>query len=115
MKGDPFRAIASLELVGVLVAVMVFSPGAEWASGETRVTLSALTNNLGNTHVLRKYGASKYPSPLSIIAMELASQLDQLGLELDLQWVPRWQNQLADDLTNDRFEEFEASKRIPVD
>ena len=112
MKGDPFRAIASLELIGVLVAVMVFGPGSEWATGESRVTLSALTDNLANTHVLRKFGSCRYP--LSIIAMELASQLDLLGLDLDLQWVPRWQNQAADDLTNERFDDFEPSRRLQV-
>eukprot|EP00913_Durusdinium_trenchii_P028161 g26404.t1 len=86
LKGDPFRSIATLELIGVLAAVMVLSPGAEWAAGDAAVTLSALTDNLGNTHVLRKFGSSKYP--LSIVAMELATQLDRRGIELDLQWVP---------------------------
>ena len=112
LRGDPFRAIASLELIGVLAAVMVFAPGAKWASGEARVSLTALTDNLGNTHVLRKFGSSRYP--LSIIAMELASQLDRLGIDLDLQWVPRWQNQEADDLTNERFDDFHEENRIAV-
>ena len=76
------------------------------------VTLSALTDNLGNTHVLRKYGSSRYP--LSIIAMELAVQLDRRGIDLDLQWVPRWQNQEADDLTNQRFDDFDGRNRIDV-
>lgn len=83
MKGDPFRAIASLELIGVLAAVMIFAPEAEWAEGDARVTLSALTDNLSNTHVLKKFGSSRYP--LSIIAMKLATQLDRRGIDLDLQ------------------------------
>lgn len=112
LRGDPFRAIASLELIGVLAAVMVFAPGSSWAEGDASVTLSALTDNLGNTHVLKKFASSRYP--LSIIAMELATQLDRRGIELDLQWVPRWQNQEADDLTNERFDDFAASKRIDV-
>ena len=112
LKGDPFRSIASLELIGVLAAVMVFSPKAEWTEGDSVVTLSALTDNLGNTHVLRKYGSSRYP--LSIIAMELATQLDRRGIDLDLQWVPRWQNQEADDLTKQRFDDFDGRNRIEV-
>ena len=91
---------------------MVFSPKAEWTEGDSVVTLSALTDNLGNTHVLRKYGSSRYP--LSIIAMELAVQLDRRGIDLDLQWVPRWQNQEADDLTNQRFDDFDGRNRIDV-
>ena len=113
LKGDPFRSIATLELIGVLAAVMVLAPGAEWAGGDAKVTLTALTDNLGNTHVLRKFGSSKYP--LSIVAMELATQLDRRGLDLELQWVPRWQNQEADDLTNERFTDFEERNRIPVE
>lgn len=74
LKGDPFRSIATLELIGVLAAVMVFAPGAEWAEGEAKITLTALTDNLGNTHVLKRFGSSKFP--LSIVAMELATQLD---------------------------------------
>ena len=112
LKGDPFRSIASLELVGVLAAVMILAPGAAWASGEAAATLTALTDNLGYAHVLKKFGSSKYP--LSIIAMELATQLDRHGVDLDLQWVPRWQNQEADDLTNERFEDFDERSRIVV-
>ena len=112
LKGDPFRSIATLELIGVLAAVMVLAPEAKWAKGDSTVTLSALTDNLGNTHVLKKFASSRYP--LSIVAMELATQLDRRGIELDLQWVPRWQNQEADDLTNERFDDFNERHRIDV-
>ena len=112
LKGDPFRSIATLELIGVLAAVMVLAPDASWAKGDSTVTLSALTDNLGNTHVLKKFASSRYP--LSIVAMELSAQLDRRGIELDLQWVPRWQNQEADDLTNERFDDFDERRRIDV-
>ena len=112
LKGDPFRSIATLELIGVLAAVMVFAPRAEWGTGDAVVTLTAYTDNLGNTHVLKKFGSSRFP--LSIVAMELASQLDSRGIDLDLQWVPRWQNQEADDLTNERFDDFDEANRIEV-
>ena len=46
--------------------------------------------------------------------MELATQLDRKGIDLELQWVPRWQNQEADDLTNERFEDFDERHRIEV-
>ena len=113
LRGDPFRNIATLELIGVLVAVMALAPGAKWAMGGAKVTLTALTDNLANTHVLRRYGSSKYP--LSIVAMELAVQLDYVGIDLQLHWVPRAQNQPADDLTNERFEEFSEENRLDVD
>lgn len=112
LKGDPFRNIATLDLIGVLVAVMVLQPGSSSPAGSAAVTLTALTDNLANTHVLKRYGSSKYP--LSIVAMELAVQLAMLGIDLQLQWVPRAQNQPADDLTNDRFEDFDEKNRLEV-
>ena len=113
LKGDPFRSIASLELMGVLLALMVFGPDAEWSKQGGRVTLSAYTDNAGNSHVLRKFASSKYP--LSILVMEMAAQLDALDSEMELAWVPRNQNTEADDLTNDRTEEFDESLRVEVD
>ena len=112
-KGDPYRAIASLELVGVLIAVMLFGPGADWKAANRSVMLTAYTDNSSNTHVMKKFVSSKYP--LSIIAMELACQLDLLDVELNLAWVPRSQNCQADDLTNERFEEFNPNHRIEVE
>lgn len=36
-------------------------------------------------------------------------------MELDLSWVPRGQNEEADALTNERFEDFDMAKRIEVE
>ena len=113
VKGDPFRSIASLELMGVLLALMLFGPEAKWSRKGGAVTLSAYTDNAGNSHVLRKFASSKYP--LSILVMEMAAQLDVFDAELELAWVPRNQNTEADDLTNARYEEFDGSLRIEVD
>lgn len=112
VKGDPFRSIASLELVGVLTAVMLFAPEAEWRGGRTRVTITAVTDNLGNTFVMQKFASCKFP--LSIVVMELACQLRKYGIEMDLGWVPRMQNVPADALTNGEFEQFDPAKRIAV-
>ena len=102
-----------LELVAVLVALLAFGDNPRWANGRRAITLTGITDNAGNSHDLRKYGTSKYP--LSIIVMEVACQLDRLQLELELGWVPRAQNTEADDLTNERFVEFDEAKRIQMD
>ena len=47
--------------------------------------------------------------------MELAYQLAQLNATLSLSWIPREQNEEADDLTKDRFEKFDPNKRMKVD
>ena len=44
--------------------------------------------------------------------MELACQLERVGLELDLTWAPRNQNVEADALTNSEFQGFDEKKRI---
>lgn len=110
VKGDPFRSIASLELVAVLSAVILF--GDLWGGKGSRsmITLSGTTDNLGNTHVLKHFMSCKYP--LSIVVMELAVQLKRRGVELELGWAPRSQNFEADALTNEEFEGFDMSLRI---
>ena len=112
LKGEPFRNIASLELVAVLLAVTLFGGRMADAASKGRLTLTASTDNLGNSYVLKHFMSCKYP--LSIVVMELALQLQMLGLELDLGWVPRAQNSEADALTNKEFEHFDRSKRIEV-
>ena len=76
----------------------------------TVMSLSASTDNLGNTCVLQHFMSCKYP--LSIVVMELAMQLKKCNLELDLGWAPRDQNTEADALTNNEFSGFLPEKRI---
>ena len=47
--------------------------------------------------------------------MELAHQLNRRRLSLRARWLPRLQNQEADDLTNNEFRHFDPRRRIPVD
>lgn len=43
LKGDPFRNIATLVLIGVLVAVMVLAPDSSWAGGSAAVDIHCLS------------------------------------------------------------------------
>ena len=113
LKGEPFRSIATLELIGVLLAVMLFAEGASWKHCRGAAVLPGLTDNQAITHVLRKFGSASFP--LSVVVMEMACQLDSAGLELDLRWVPRLQNEEADALTNELFDAFWERNRIEVD
>eukprot|EP00435_Cladocopium_sp_Y103_P051934 s391_g16.t1 len=87
LKGEPFRNIASLELCAVLVAVVLFGDRLADTSCKNRLVPTASTDNLGNTYVLQHFMSCKYP--LSIVVMELAVQLQKLGLELELGWGPK--------------------------
>ena len=47
--------------------------------------------------------------------MEVAHQCRRRGLSLRANWVPRLENQEADDLTNLEFKSFDVKKRLDVD
>lgn len=110
LKGDPFRSIASLQLCAVLAAVMLFGDRLVDITCRNRLVLTASMDDLGNTHVLQHFMSCKYP--LSIVVVELSVQLQKLGLELELGWIPRSQIEEADALTNQGFEDFDKSLRI---
>ena len=67
-------------------------------------------DNLSNAYAVSKWMSTKYP--LTILIMELSETLRTRDCELNLQWVPRDLNQLADDLTNQKFDSFPSDKRI---
>ena len=113
-KGEAFRTIASLELLGVLVGLMVLVPDGDLAlrNGTGLLTLSCGTDNLG-TYLLDRLLTTKYP--LGVVLMEVAHQCHRRGLVLRANWVPRLENQEADDLTNLDFKSFDPRRRLQVD
>lgn len=114
-KGEAFRTIASLELLGVLVGLMVLMPEIR-SDGVERsglLTLSCGTDNLGNTFLLDRLLTTKYP--LGVVLMEVAHQCRRRNVVLRANWVPRLENQEADDLTNLEFKSFDPAKRLEVD
>ncbi|CAE7822629.1 unnamed protein product [Symbiodinium necroappetens] len=105
-SGESYRQIASLELLATLAAVVLFGV----PKGDVgRIRCSAGTDNLGNTHVVARLLTTSFP--LCAFLMELATQLQRLGTELHLDWLPRLQNREADALTNGDFAGFSESRR----
>ncbi|CAE8725125.1 unnamed protein product [Polarella glacialis] len=111
-KGEPFKTVASLELLGVLISILVFIKDAPWRNGVAQVAFTAFTDNQGNGYLLNKLMTSKYP--LNVILIEVAEQLEAANAFMNLEWVPREQNVEADALTNEEFAGFDLSKRIEV-
>jgi len=124
--GQPFRVIATLEAMAVLLCVVAFKPwlapdkqrsGAEGADGPpvcgAVARIPTLTDNKGNTFALNRLASGKFP--LCAVTMELAAQLEAQGLVLDLGWAPREWNSEADALTNGDFSGFAANHRVPID
>ena len=113
-RGEAFRTIASLELLGVLVSVMVLMPAGEAAAESLgSISLTCGTDNQGNSFLLDKLLTTKYP--LGVVLVELAVQLGLRNATLRADWLPRLQNEEADALTNSDFRHFDVSKRIEVD
>ena len=87
-RGEVFRTIASLELLGVLVSVMVLMPDDDDAGAESlgSISLTCGTDNQGNSYLLDKLLTTKYP--LGVILMELAVQLGRRNATLRADWLP---------------------------
>ena len=113
VKGEPFKTIASAELLAVTLAIMVFGPAGKWRKGAGRVAVTGFTDNISNAYLLDKYLTTKFPA--SLVLMELSKQLELYDLNLNLAWIPREQNEPADDLSKDRFEKFDLKCRVEVD
>ena len=60
--------------------------------------------------ILSRMMTSKFPA--LVILTELAARLRQDSAELQLAWAPRDQNEEADSLTNEHFEDFDEARRI---
>ncbi|CAE7198876.1 unnamed protein product, partial [Symbiodinium natans] len=108
-KKDPNKVIAALELLATLVKLWV--PCSEERKS-SREAIRGYTDNKSNEAVLRKLMTTKFPSIL--VLMELAEELAAKNCELQLQWIRRDLNQLADDLTNENFASFDPKFRIEL-
>jgi len=107
-KKDPKRIIAALEMLATIVCIMVFG-----SEGSFTGCFTGGTDNQSNTFATRKLLSTKFP--LTILIMELSEQLRVRNSALSLRWVPREQNQEADDLTNLNFCKFNEKHRIPLE
>ena len=115
-RGEPFRTIASLELLGSLLSVMVLLPVDTFdrsAPSSGLVTIGGFTDNQGNAFLVDKLMTTKYP--LGVVLVELCHQLQLRNASLRAQWVPRLQNEEADALTNGDFRHFDLERRVEVD
>ena len=103
--------IAALELLATLVGIRLWVPDGD-AKKTSRVAIRGYTDNQSNESLLKKAMTTKFPSTL--VLMELAEELSAKNCELQLQWIRRDLNQLADDLTNENFASFDPNFRIDL-
>ena len=110
-KGEPFRAIATLELLATLLCWIAFAEDAK--RRYSGVTFSGTTDNKGNSHVTARLMTSKFP--WCVVLMELSARMSRQSKALDLRWLPREQNTEADNLSNMSVHQFDPARRIRVD
>ena len=111
-RGEPFRAIASLELLGTMLGLMLLVD--ETFSSERYFVCSLLvggiTGNNGNRYVVAKMLTAK--CFLLAFLAELSLQLEPRGILLEANWVPREQNTEADAIANGDFTWLKAANKV---
>ena len=75
-KGEPFRLIASLELLATLLCLLVFDVRNEDTDERSKITLGGgSTDNMGNMYLIRRLMTTKFP--LNMYLMEIAAQREE--------------------------------------
>jgi len=110
-RGEPYRNIAALELLGVLFSWLAFGDAVKAQS--PAVIFSGGGDNKGNAHVVESLLTTKFP--LCAVLMELSAQLARAGRRMVLRWYPRLQNTEADDLSNGLVHGFDPGRRVYPD
>ena len=108
-KGDAQRVIAALELLASILAIMLFDPDNR-RSTVCACSITGSTDNKGNSYIVKKMLSTKFS--ITPLLIELSEQLRMRKAELHLKWIPREDNQEADDLSNLNFKDFSAARRI---
>ena len=108
---DPNRVIATLELLGTVISIIVFNYSEDTLK-RGKCTITGETDNQGITLAMRKFMSTKWP--LSALLVELSEQLRRRNIELHLDWLPREKNQEADAITNQDFSAFTPENEIKI-
>ena len=95
-KDQTFRKIAALEMIATTACVRLF--GDDLRHNGRLIKLAGETDNKGNAHVVAKLLTTKFP--LCVTLMQLSHDMGERGVDLDLMWIPREENTLADALSN---------------
>ena len=107
-RGLPSSSISTLELLASLVGLVLLVPAGTPGAGTIMIT--GLTDSQVSASVVARGMSTAYP--LCCVAMEMAAQLEQRGLDLALEWAPRDHNAEADALADGRVEGFDSAYRV---
>ena len=109
-NGESQWASTSAELMATMLALSAFDWLRESKHRKSlQVAFHAGTDNRANEALTLKRATTKWP--LMALNMQMSSMLSKACLGLNLEWRPREENTEADDLTNERFNEFDSKLR----
>ncbi len=111
-RGQPYKAIAALEALAVLVGFMALG-APELPHHDAVALVPGFTDNRGNKYALTHLQTTKFP--LVLLLMELSCQLERRSQRLALTWAPREANQEADRLAAGDTTGFHPNLRVEVD
>ena len=112
-SGESQWASTSAELMATMLALAAFDWLRESKHRKSlQVAFHAGTDNRANEALTLKRATTKWP--LMALNMQMSSMLSKARLGLNLQWRPREENTEADDLTNERFDDFDPKLRVEV-
>ena len=104
-------ASTSAELLATLVGLWVFGHLKPCkVPHQVPVELPAATDNKSNQHLMKKQSTTKWP--LMLVNMQFSHLLREACLRVALRWKHRAENDLADQLTNERFDSFSPDLRV---
>ena len=113
-RGEPFRVIAALELLGNLLAVKLFiGPSEGEGRWSGKISAKASTDNQGYRFVLCRLMTSEFP--LWAFVCELSAVMVVRSCLVDLGGVLRGPIEDADAITSGDVREFCRSKEVQVD
>jgi hypothetical protein len=114
-KGEPFRTIAALELLGSLLGIMLLltKEGGSESKQCGRLSVGALTDNSGNRFAVARMLTTKWP--LVAFLAELSAQLEARDLLFEMDWIPREQNAEADAITNGDVQWLDPKRRLATE
>ena len=99
-------------MLASVVALKLFTCESDGRDRRSQALIGGETDNQGNPFATAKMLSTKFP--LNIVLMQLSSLMETAGIYLNLKWVPREENVLADALTNEDFSAFTPNRRIRV-
>jgi len=112
-SGESQWASTSAELMATMLALAAFDWLRESKHRKSlQVAFHAGTDNRANEALTLKRATAKWP--LMALNMQMSSMLSKARFGLNLQWRPREENTEADDLTNERFDDFDPKLRVEV-